>query len=171
MKNKGFLLLATLILTIAIGLGPLIFAEKLQTNVGIKRIKDDKAVKFTLVSTRGNKVTVPQEDQAIVLLFFSVNCLSCQSEANKWPEKVGALKRRKINVLGISQTGAKETEVFIRKYKINFPVLVDEWQVVSRLYSIDRIPYYLLINSKGNIAMRGQWVNILDHAGEGDMYE
>lgn len=166
MRTERLLIAVLVFLVLLICLVPQIFSEKVSPESKVLRRETERAPAFTLRDAEGKPLSVPQKGREVLLIFFSNDCPACEHDGEQWPIKADVFKKNDITMLGISQSKDTETQDFIRKKGISFTVFVDKNLAVSRLYEIVRLPYYVLIGSKGEIEMKGQWNNVLDYLGE-----
>jgi peroxiredoxin len=117
------------------------------------KLNDDRyAVRFTLVSTEGGKVFAPLRGKNNLLIFFSNNCPSCNEDKKEWPKVMKIFNSKKIKIFGIAE----------KKARAPFQVLLDKQRVVSKLYSVNLIPDYILVDKKGLIVQKGTLKDILN---------
>jgi len=117
--------------------------------------KDDavKAPDFELESTEGNKIKLSDYNGKIVIVdFWATWCPPCREEI---PSFVQLQKQYKndLQILGVSlDTGTKnDVAPFMKEYKMNYPVLFANNEVVNNYGGIEAIPTTFIIDQEGNI--------------------
>lgn len=126
-----------------------------QYNPVVKEVKKDfkKAPDFTLSNTDGKQVKLSEFRGKIVILnFWATWCPPCREEI---PGFVKLQKEYKddLVILGISlDTGSKNDVIpFMKKFKMNYPVLFGTDEVVRDYGNIQSIPTSFIVDQKGNI--------------------
>jgi len=114
-----------------------------------------KAQEFTLKTTTGKSMVLSElvKRGPVVLAFFKVSCPTCQY-AFPYFERMSQLhKPEAATILGISQNDASETQAFIQKYGITFPVAIDDSgkYIVSNAYKLTNVPTSYLVDRDGRI--------------------
>lgn len=114
-----------------------------------------KAQEFTLKTTAGKPVVLSElmKRGPVVLAFFKVSCPTCQY-AFPYFERMSQLhKPEAATILGISQNDASETQAFMQKYGITFPVAIDDSgkYIVSNAYKLTNVPTAYLVDRDGRI--------------------
>src|SRR5947209_10397082 len=87
-----------------------------------------KAPDFTLETTTAKRVFLPEllKGGAAVLAFFKVGCPTCQYAFPYFDRLFQLHKDERVTFLGISQDDASNTEAFVKKYGVTFPVALDD---------------------------------------------
>lgn len=87
----------------------------------------DKAPLFTLKNQDGDSVSLKDlKGEKVVLYFYPKDDTpGCTKQACNIRDNSKVLKKHKINVLGISMDDEASHTAFIKKYKLNFPLLAD----------------------------------------------
>ncbi len=114
-----------------------------------------KAPEFALTSTKGKSLILSDvlNNGPAVLAFFKVSCPVCQY-AFPFLERLWQLhKTDPVNLIGISQDNAADTEKFIKKYGLTFHVALDDpaRYIVSNAYKLTNVPTVYLIDRDGEI--------------------
>lgn len=136
-----------------------------------------KAPDFTLPTDGGASVTLSAlKGQAVVVYFYPKDDTSgCTQEACDFRDNLTALKRLKVQVIGISKDSVKKHDKFKEKYELNFPLASDEDGKVCEKYGIwvEKSMYgrkYMgieratfLIDADGKIAHIWRKVSVTDH--------
>lgn len=88
----------------------------------------------------------------VVLAFFKVTCPVCQY-AMPFLERIHRAHQGKAQIVAVSQHPKKETQLFLREYKITMPVLLDdpEHYPASNAYRLTNVPTVFLIAPGGEI--------------------
>ena len=92
--------------------------------------------------------------QVIVLNFWASWCTSCITEL---PE-LHALKAKypKALFIGVnSGESEKFVKKFLRRYKFNYKILMDQTKSVAKSYGIDTLPRTIVIDLKKKISYKG----------------
>lgn len=97
----------------------------------------------TLASLRG---------EVVVLNFWASWCEPCQTEAPLLEHAQGALERHRATVLGITyQDNSPDSEGFVRRYHLTYPVLRDTTSEFASSYGTHQVPESFIIDRKGRI--------------------
>ena len=140
----------------------------------------NKAPDFTLPTDGGGTVKLSDfKGQPVVLYFYPKDDTSgCTKEACDFRDNLGAFKRLKVQVIGVSKDSVKKHDKFKEKYELNFPLASDEdgkvcdkygvWvekSMYGRKYmGIERATY--LIDAEGKIAHIWRKVSVTDHVAD-----
>lgn len=126
---------------------------------GTKKIELDMA----LDSTDGGELTIGSnsENDLILLSFWATWCKPCIAELKEVNEKlVPKFKDRGLHVYGISTDGSEslaKVSGHVAREKYKFPILLDqETAVLSRFNDSGDIPFYVLLNSSGEVVYKHQ---------------
>jgi peroxiredoxin Q/BCP len=78
----------------------------------------------------------------IVLLYFypKDDTPGCTKEACGLRDKMGDLKQKGVDVIGVSFDSAESHQKFIHKYNLNFPLLADTDGKIADVYGVRRAP-------------------------------
>ncbi|HVH85321.1 MAG TPA: TlpA disulfide reductase family protein [Terriglobales bacterium] len=114
-----------------------------------------KAPEFALTSSKGKSLVLSDvlKRGPAVLSFFKVSCPVCQY-AFPYLERLWQVhKSEPVTFIGISQDNAAETEAFVKKYGISFPVALDDpgRYIVSNAYKLTNVPTVYLVDRDGEI--------------------
>lgn len=136
-----------------------------------------KAPDFTLPADGGENVTLSAfKGQPVILYFYPKDDTSgCTKEACDFRDNMSALKKLKVQVIGISKDSVKKHDKFKEKYELNFPLVSDEdgkicdkygvWVEKSmygkKYMGIERSTF--LIDADGKIAHIWRKVSVTDH--------
>jgi peroxiredoxin len=91
----------------------------------------------------------------VLLAFFKIGCPVCQYAFPFYERMYQANRGANVTVLGISQDPAADTKVFLKKFGITFPVLLDNpsGYVVSNAYGLTNVPTLFYIDQGGEIEL------------------
>ncbi|MBM4378092.1 MAG: thioredoxin-dependent thiol peroxidase [Deltaproteobacteria bacterium] len=95
-----------------------------------------KAPAFSLKDQDGKTVKLSDfKGQQVVLYFYPKdNTPGCTQEACDFRDEAGALRKAGAVVLGVSMDSEASHQKFIKKFSLNFPLLVDEDHAVAEKY-------------------------------------
>jgi peroxiredoxin len=92
----------------------------------------------------------------VLAVFFKVSCPTCQYTFPFLERLYRQLGPNGVQVLGISQDSARDSQKFAQQFGVTFPVLIDaEPYAVSRKYGVDSVPTLLLIAPDGQVEVTG----------------
>jgi len=118
-------------------------------------IKDDgvKATDFELESTKGNKVKLSDYKGKIVIVdFWATWCPPCREEIPSFVQ-LQKVYKSELQILGVSLDTDTKNDLapFMEKYKMNYPVLFANNEIVNNYGGIEAIPTTFVIDQNGNI--------------------
>jgi peroxiredoxin Q/BCP len=95
-----------------------------------------KAPAFSLKDQDGKTVKLSDfKGQQVVLYFYPKdNTPGCTQQACDFRDGAGTLKKAGAVVLGVSMDSEASHQKFIKKFSLNFPLLVDEDHAVAEKY-------------------------------------
>lgn len=98
----------------------------------------DKAPAFSLEDDQGKKVSLKDFGGQPVILYFYPKDLTpgCTTEACDFRDAAPKLKKRKIQVLGVSRDPVTQHGKFRDKHDLNFPLLADVDGKVCEAYGV-----------------------------------
>jgi len=133
---------------------------KIQTPIAkVEHIKTEmkndgvKASDFELESTKGNKIKLSDYRGKIVIVdFWATWCPPCREEIPSFVQLQNEYKSD-LQILGVSldQETKKDIPFFMQKYKMNYPVLFANYEIVNNYGGIEAIPTTFVIDQNGNI--------------------
>ena len=96
----------------------------------------DKAPQFTLTADNGSKWKLSEAKGNPVVVYFypKDDTPGCTKEACAFRDQRKELNKQGVQVVGISPDSQQDHENFRKKYKLNFPLLVDENHKVAEKY-------------------------------------
>lgn len=114
------------------------------------------APEFTLPTVDGKQLSLKDASQKgpVVLVFFKVSCPVCQYAFPFFERIFQANLHAHINVLGVSQDNAKNTQAFLKEFGVTFPVAIDDASsdyATSSAYGLTNVPTAFLIAPSGEI--------------------
>ena len=116
---------------------------------------------FSLRDLKGNTVRLSDYFGKVVLVaFWATWCGPCHIELLQLQAILERHREKGFILLTVSvDTADKESEVrqFVRRYRYEFPVLLDQSsEVTDRFHPTMELPYSMLLDRKGRIAARHQ---------------
>lgn len=115
---------------------------------------DVKMPPFTLVDLNGNKISSSDfEGQVILLNFWATWCGPCKVEIPDLVKLHAKYKGRSFQVVSIAlESGStKKIKQFAKKWRMNYPILIGDYDVVRSYGGIRGVPTTFLIDSKGYV--------------------
>jgi peroxiredoxin len=92
----------------------------------------------------------------VLATFFKVSCPTCQYTLPFVERLYQQLRDKGVQVWGVSQDNAKDSQRFAKEYGLSFPVLVDENDyAVSNEYGLEYVPSYFLIAPGSEVEISG----------------
>jgi len=140
----------------------------------------DKAPDFSLPDQSGTTKSLKDfKGKKLVFYFYPKdNTSGCTKEACAFQENLGILKKKGVNVVGVSADSVASHQKFADKYDLQFPLLSDEKKDVLKSYDvwkqksmygkeymgIERTTY--IIDEKGKVAHIFPKVKVIGHVDE-----
>jgi len=115
------------------------------------------APSFTLQDLNGKMVSLSDfKGKVIVLDFWATWCPPCVKEIPHFIELYEQYKDRGFAMVGISldSQGVSVVKSFVRKYQVNYPILMTDGRVDKAYGGIPSIPTTFVIDSAGNIRQK-----------------
>lgn len=127
---------------------------------------------FSAMSTNGYPVSPGDlKGKWVVLYFYPKDDTSgCTKEACAFRDMKKDFEKRDVAVYGLSCDDMPSHEKFVKKYKLNFPLLVDSEHKIAEAFGVwngknaDRVTF--IINPEGKITKVFPKVSPADHAEE-----
>ena len=114
------------------------------------------AANCTVTDIDGHPITLLQNNNNTIVLFFSVTCHNCINEMNTLSKMAEKLSDKHINVVGVytmynnPQTASDELKTFQTKHLYPFPTFLDTNRSnISSQYGISSVPSILLLRDDG----------------------
>lgn len=137
----------------------------------------DRAPLFTLTSDEGSKWKLGDFKGSPVVIYFypKDDTPGCTKEACAFRDQKNELRKLGAQLVGVSPDGQEEHEKFRDKYKLNFPLLVDEGHNVAEKFGAWReknmygkktmgiVRSTFLINAEGRFAKIWRRVQVDGH--------
>ncbi|MFH0931823.1 MAG: TlpA disulfide reductase family protein [Candidatus Zixiibacteriota bacterium] len=110
----------------------------------------DKVPSLIGVNLKGEEFKVEYPSSAkTVLLWFSPACPSCEENLAFWKEIYQRHNSEKLRFVGVTQAEKSKVEEFIKRFQLEFPVLmVSDLSLVDQ-YKVEVIPQTMLIDTNG----------------------
>ncbi len=134
------------------------FARMIRTIFGGRRMPTAAAGKtaptFELANTEGKPYTLTRAlaKGPVLAAFFKVGCPTCQFTF-PFVERLYQLFRDKgVQVWGISQDNASDSQRFAKQFGVTFPILIDgDHYATSLAYGFKTVPTLFLIAPDGHV--------------------
>ncbi len=126
---------------------------------------DKPAPSFTLRDLNGKTVSLSDfKGKVVVLDFWATWCPPCVMEIPHFIELYEQYKDQGFAMVGISldHQGVSVVKSFVRKYRVNYPILMADGRVDRAYGGITYIPTTFVIDAAGNI--RQKYVSYQDKA-------
>ena len=108
---------------------------------------------FTLTSLEGVKYTLSDLKGKVVFVnLWATWCPPCRQELPSMVQFYDMFQKKDLEILSVSEDAdMAAVKEFVNKYRISFPVLIDDRKDVYRLYRATGIPETHLIDKTGRI--------------------
>lgn len=160
-RKKRLIMRTSILLIFVVAIGYTLYSS-LFADRGIVRAGDE-AVNFVL-PTLANSEKIELTDyrgQGVFLNFWGTYCPPCEKEMPIMEELYPEYKEQGIEILAVNVNEPPLTvERFARRYKLTFPILMDEDELVMDAYGISPLPTTILVNEHGEV--------VYVHSGEMD---
>lgn len=116
--------------------------------------KRPKAVNFQLSNLAGKRVKLSSyRGKVVIVNFWATWCPPCRAEIPSMIRAWKKLKGRGVVMLAVHVGGKKkQIKSFVRKYRINFPVLFDSKSKVFHAWPAKAMPTTYVVDRNGRIA-------------------
>jgi peroxiredoxin len=111
---------------------------------------------FELAGTDGNRHRLGQAlgRGPVLVAFFKVECPTCQYTFPFLERLYQQFRTQGVQIWGISQDDARDSQRFAKEYGVTFPVLIDDYPYkVSRAYGLQYVPTLFLIAPDGRVKL------------------
>ena len=115
-----------------------------------------KAPHFELAGTDGKRHGLEQAlgRGPVLVAFFKVECPTCQYTFPFLERLYQQFRTQGVQIWGISQDDARDSQRFAKEYGVTFPVLIDDYPYkVSRAYGLQYVPTLFLIAPDGRVKL------------------
>ena len=110
---------------------------------------------FKLAATDGSSFALQDalSRGPVVLAFFKVSCPVCQYAFPLYDRLFQVYKNHGVTLVGVSQNTKRDTDSFLQKFGVTFPVLLDDVKTypVSNAYGLTNVPTLFWIAQDGTI--------------------
>ncbi|MFH0931276.1 MAG: TlpA disulfide reductase family protein, partial [Candidatus Zixiibacteriota bacterium] len=94
------------------------------------------------------KIEYPSSERT-VLFWFSPVCPSCEENLEFWKEIYRKHSSENLRFIGVTSFGKDNTEDFVKKFQLEFPVLIVSDISLLDQYKVEVIPQTVLIDTNG----------------------
>jgi peroxiredoxin len=110
----------------------------------------EKVPPLSGIDQKGEKVKVEYpSSKKTVLFWFSVECPSCEYNLEFWKQIYHKHSSGMLRFFGVTSSEEDKTEEFIKKFQLEFPVLVLSDFSLLEKYRVEVIPQTMLIDTNG----------------------
>ncbi|HJT68997.1 MAG TPA: TlpA disulfide reductase family protein [Terriglobales bacterium] len=113
------------------------------------------APQFELPTSDGSKFSLSEAltRGPVLAVFFKISCPVCQYALPFYDRIYKAYGNSKFSMVAISQNNKQETEMFMQKFGVTFPVLLDDTSTypASNAYGLTTVPSGFWIAEDGEI--------------------
>ena len=128
--------------------------EQRRAEASVQTSSSSMAPDFNLRDTRGKYHKLSSyRDKVIILNFWDTWCPPCKAEIPDFVELQKRYKDKGLQIIGIAlaRQGLDAVKSFMKKYKINYPILLADAKVIQDYGGLQGIPTTFLIDRKGQI--------------------
>jgi peroxiredoxin len=115
-----------------------------------------KAPRFELKTIEGQAYSLPEAlaHGPMLAAFFKVECPTCQYTFPFVERLYQQFRAQGVQICGISQDDARDSQRFAKEYGLTFPVLIDAHPYrISRAYGLEVVPTLFLIGADGRVEL------------------
>ena len=113
-----------------------------------------KPVQLKLADVNGKEYSLASDrGKWVVVNYWATWCSPCLKEIPEFNKLYMAGKKSNIQVLGVNFEEASDQQVktFVGKYKILYPVLLEEFDVISQMGMIEALPKTFIVSPEGEL--------------------
>lgn len=110
---------------------------------------------FSLEDSTGAFIKLSSYKGRVVLLdFWATWCTGCKQEIPWYMEFQDKYKVGGLSAIGVSldDDGWKSVKPFLQEHKINYPIVIGNWDTMGKSFGFNSMPATLLIDRDGKIA-------------------
>lgn len=138
--------------------GTLVFCALVILSISADAIQTKKkAPHFSLKTSEGATIDLKKLKGKLVLVnFWATWCGPCRAEIPAFVDVYEQYKDKGLEIVGISvdDDGWTEVKPFVERYKINYPVVIDNGSVARAYGNVSAIPTTFLVDKDGNLVDR-----------------
>ncbi len=112
--------------------------EKVPSLIGVNLSKEKLLVEYP-------------SSQKTVLFWFSSSCPSCEHNLEFWKEIYRKHRSEKLRFFGITHSEEEKINEFVKKFQLEFPVLIVSDSFLVDQYRVEVIPQTMLIDTNGAV--------------------
>ncbi len=131
--------------------------EKPQTPKAVTNKTYPIAPNFELEGSDGKTVRLSDfKGKVVILDFWATWCGPCRAEIPSYVDLYEKYNKKGLEIIGVSldRDGWTPVKPFMESYKINYPIVMGNMQVVQAYGGINSIPTTFIINRKGEVVER-----------------
>jgi len=110
---------------------------------------------FSLEDSTGALIKLSSFRGRVVLLdFWATWCTGCKQEIPWYMEFQDKYKNSGLSAVGVSldDDGWKSVKPFLEEHKVNYPIVIGNWDTMGKSFGFNSMPATLLIDRDGKIA-------------------
>lgn len=102
------------------------------------------------LNRKAARVEFPSSEP-IILFWFSATCPSCEHNVEFWKQVYQKHRSDHLIFYGVTNTGEEETADFVKRFQLDFPVLIVSDLSLLEKYRVEVIPQTMLIDTDGSV--------------------